>query len=67
VVRLRLSRLRLPRATQARLGCLAAAATVGIGSGMEWGTGIGLIVGGSLAGAYFLAVHDTDEPPRGQR
>lgn len=49
------------RAARARLGAFAGGMAVAFGAGMQWSAGVGLMVGGSLAVAFFLAVYDVDD------
>lgn len=56
-----MSLINLTRAARARLGTVAGGLAAAFGAGMEWSTGVGLMVGGALAGAYCLFVYDVDE------
>lgn len=52
------------RAARARLGAFAAGMAVAVGAGMQWSAGVGLMVGGALAAAFFLGLYDVDEERR---
>lgn len=54
----------LSRAARARLGVLAGGLSVAFGSAMQWGTGVGLLVGGAMASTFFLLVYEVDEERR---
>jgi uncharacterized membrane protein YphA (DoxX/SURF4 family) len=53
--------IRLSRLARARLGYAAGLITAAVGAGLEWGTGVGLLVGGVTAAASFLLLADVGE------
>lgn len=54
----------LSRAVRAQLGVLTGSASIAVGSGVQWGTGVGLLVGGILATAFSLLLCEVDEERR---
>jgi hypothetical protein len=53
--------IRLSRLARARLGFATGLITAAVGAGLEWGTGVGLLVGGVTTAASFLLLADVDE------
>lgn len=53
--------IRLSRLARARLGYASGLITAAVGAGLEWGAGIGLLLGGVTAAASFLLLSDVDE------
>lgn len=56
--------IRLSRLAQARLGYATGLLSAAVGSGLEWGLGVGLLVGGAVCAASFLLLSDVDGPHR---
>lgn len=52
--------IRLSRLARARLGYATGLISAAVGAGLEWGTGIGLLVGGATTAASFLLLYDFD-------
>lgn len=55
--------IRLSRLARARLGYATGLASTAVGAGVEWGVGVGLLVGGVACAASFLLLADVDERP----
>lgn len=58
---------RWSRLARARLGYGAGCTAVAAGAGVQFGAGVGLMVGGALTAASFLLLVDIDEPEEGKR
>lgn len=58
---------RWSRLARARLGYWTGCAGLSVGAGMQFGVGLGLMVGGALTGASFLFLVDVDEADEGER
>lgn len=59
---------RLSALARARLGYAAGVAAAAAGAGVQWGLGVGLIVGGVVTAASFLLLADVaDSDGGGQR
>jgi hypothetical protein len=56
--------IRLSKLARARLGYAIGLITAAVGAGLEWGTAVGLIVGGAACAASFLLLADVDGPQR---
>jgi hypothetical protein len=56
--------IRLSRLARARLGYATGLVTAAVGAGLEWGTGVGLLVGGAVCAASFLLLADVDDRPQ---
>jgi hypothetical protein len=53
--------IRLSKLARARLGYAAGCVTGAVGAGIQWGTGVGLMIGGAVAALSFLLLVDVDE------
>jgi hypothetical protein len=53
--------IRLSKVARARLGYAAGCVTAAVGAGLEWGVGLGLLLGGAVCAASFLLLTDVDE------
>lgn len=56
--------IRLSRLARARLGYSAGLVTAAVGAGLEWGLGLGLLLGGVACAASFLLLADVGEERR---
>lgn len=56
--------IHLSKLALARLGYSAGMLSAAVGSGLEWGLGVGLLVGGAVCAASFLLLSDVDGPQR---
>jgi hypothetical protein len=53
--------IRLSRLARARLGYAAGLIAAAVGAGLEWGLGLGLLLGGVACAASFLLLSDVDD------
>jgi hypothetical protein len=53
--------IRLSRLARARLGYATGLVTAAVGAGLEWGLGLGLLLGGAACAASFLLLADVGE------
>jgi len=53
--------IRLSRLARARLGYAAGLITAAVGAGLEWGLGLGLLLGGAACAASCLLLADVGE------
>jgi uncharacterized membrane protein YphA (DoxX/SURF4 family) len=56
--------IRLSRLAQTRLGYATGCLTAAVGAGLEWGVGIGMLLGGVTTAASFLLLSDVGEERR---
>lgn len=56
-----MKRLTLSRDARATLGTVTGGLSVAFGSAVQWGTGVGLMVGGVLAAAFCVLLYDVDD------
>jgi hypothetical protein len=56
--------IRLSKLARARLGYATGLITAAVGAGIEWGTGVGLLLGGVTCAASFLLLADVGEERR---
>lgn len=51
----------LSKLARARLGYATGLLSTAVGAGLEWGTAVGLMVGGVVTAVSFLLLSDVDE------